>query len=180
MPVRPRTIVLLATAGLLLLPLTANAQGNGGQPTYQVSGGGQIIADTNGFTGPGTTIAFVAQGQGPSGDLSPRGQLQIVERNGAGPPTRKIHGLVDCIIPDFVFDPGGPDEVEGVRFGGEIRDGDGDGRFLVDVVDNGQPSEGTDMIAFTTTDEEDCDNGDEPPEGLLGRGNVKIHDRRPS
>jgi hypothetical protein len=49
----------------------------------------------------------------------------------------------------------------------------------VDVIDNGQPSEGTDLVAFYRDHgDEDCNNGDEAPELELGRGNVKIHDRR--
>lgn len=131
--------------------------------------------------GAGSTIAFVAQGQGASGAESARGQLQINDRLGA---QGKFHGVVDCIIPDFAFDTGEDadgdgenDTVSGVRFGGHVRQ-TGE-RFLVDVVDNGQPSVGTDMVNFRKGSFSGCnDDNDEAPEMMLGRGNVKIHDRR--
>lgn len=164
---------LALTVGLvLLLPAAAGAQG--GKPTYQVSGGGQTVVSSD-MTGAGSTIAFVAQGQGEDGDENARGQLQINDRLGD---QGKFHGVVDCIIPDFAFDADG-DTVEGVRFGGHVRQ-TGE-RFLVDVVDNGQPTPASDMdlVNFRKGSFSGCtDDSDEAPEMMLGRGNVTIHDRR--
>lgn len=133
--------------------------------------------------GVGSTIAFAAQGQGEDGDENARGQLQINDRLGD---QGRFHGVVDCIIPDFAFDTGEDtdgdgenDTVEGVRFGGHVRQTGQ--RFLVDVVDNGQPTPASDMdlVNFRKGSFSGCtDDSDDAPDMMLGRGNVKIHDRR--
>jgi hypothetical protein len=92
-----RALIGVAAALIMLLPVAAGTNGQGGQAVYQVAGGGKFDVPV---TGPGPTIAFTAQ---LLDDDRARGQLQVVERDGPGPGDR-FHGVVDCVIPDFVFD----------------------------------------------------------------------------
>lgn len=191
---RLRALVALVAALTMLIPVAAGANnGNGGRSDYQVSGGGQVIADAS-LQGPGDTIAFVAQrfaDRDPVGQTNPneddetfdiypaRGQLQVVSRaNGRGRDQVLFHGRVDCIVPDM-----GSDNV--ARFGGTGFDPRTrvEAEFVVDVTDADE--QGNDMISFRRLEEDEerntaCDDDFETElrETRLARGNVKIHDRR--
>jgi hypothetical protein len=179
-----RRLIGAIAALVLLIPLGAFAQppenrgGNGGQPVYQVSGGGQVIASAN-AQGPGDTIAFVAQ-LTDSGDA--RGQLQVIDRtSGQGRDQTILHGRVTCVVPG---------EGNTARFGGEARDprpGGEEIEFVVDVTDHDE--QGNDVVIFREAEYEDdsdpespCDADDDAEGQLrdvkLARGNGKIHDRR--
>jgi hypothetical protein len=171
-----RLIGLIAVL-LLALPVAATAQnGKGGQPIYQVSGGGQVIAEAN-LQGPGDTIAFTAQ---LLDSADARGQLQVVNRSGGrGQDQQIFHGRVPCV------EPAGE---QAARFGGEgvdRRTGEPT-EFVVEVTDADE--QGNDVIVFRQLRETDYDDEDGPcdfedqdtdlRETRLARGNVKIHDRR--
>jgi hypothetical protein len=183
---------------LLALPVAATAQnGNGGQPQYWITGGGQVVlsnGDNGVQTGPGDTIAFNAQLLDKGNSDSARGQIQVNRRDpdANGRPTMIFHGQVECVIPGG-FEGEGDDRDHGdvterARFGGsgvDRRDGQ-PVRFVVDVVDNGQGQDNRDFVAFR---EFEGDDGDSPCEDEaddtfslrsadLARGNVKIHHQR--
>lgn len=131
---------------------------------FKVTGGGQIIAEE--VQGPGDTIAFQVQNTdgatgGSSDSDTARGQVQSVEREGAGPPADKFHGEAQCLV------------VVGntARFAGTTRDG---GFFRVDIIDSGDS--GNDMVAVQRSEDAlDCEDGSNDMEMDLSRGNVKIH-----
>jgi hypothetical protein len=175
-----RLIGLIAIL-LLALPVAATAQnGNGGQPQYWITGGGQVIGE-NQLNGPGDTIAFTAQLL-DSGDA--RGQLQVIERDsgaeqGRGKPVVKFHGTVTCV------ESTGPNSG---RFGGYLRGTDFDDyrHFVVDVMD--ADDQGNDTIAFRQVVEDDYEEEQQSPcdleagqgdlrETRLARGSLKIHER---
>lgn len=187
-----RRLLGALAALLLLVPAGALANGNGGRAEYKVTGGGQVIASTDG--GPGDTIAFNAQGftdreaQGETEDeedsiYPARGQLQVINRWDADAEERvrgrdqaRFHGTVTCIVPR---------NGSTARFGGtgwdqsnkEVFD------FVVDVTDGDR---GEDEILFQRLahDEDENPCRDEAATELrdvqLSRGNVTIHDRRDS
>lgn len=136
----------------------------------KVTGGGQIIDD--GVTGPGDTIAFNAQETQADGDEdAARGQLQFVQRAGAGRPEDKFHGEVTCLqVMDNV-----------ARIGGVITSGTR-GFFRVDLMDNGQGGMAADndmiKIARDAEDPFTCtfSDDDDDNQNDLARGNVKVHD----
>ena len=128
---------------------------------YKVTGGGQIIVDTDEMPaagGPGETIAFNARSVGAT--EAANGQLQYNSHDGV-----KFHGVVSCLV------------VEGPRatFAGVITKGDGEGEpFQVDVLDNGEGAGSDDAILLTTPDADDCSEPEDPTM-QLGRGNVQVH-----
>ena len=144
------------------MPAAAFA-GNGDKAT----GGGQVLL---GDSGKRSTIAFTAQGTTEGA----KGQVQFIDRSlGAGPNQTKYHGIVDCI------------EVTGnsAIIGGFQKKGDaneeGD-RFVLRVVDNGEPNQGQDLIQFDnqSTAPDTCgdDDDDEAPEWSLAKGNAQVRD----
>jgi hypothetical protein len=163
-----RIVISTAVIGLAVAGIgTATA----GPDVDKVTGGGQIIVDTQGMptAGPGDTIAFNAQLTRATHDADDAadGQLQFVERDGAGRPTDQFHGEVLCLV------------VNGstATFAGRITTaGDDQGDFFqVDLTDGGEGAATTDTILLTRPDKADCD----PSEAMqmqLGRGNVQVHD----
>ena len=152
-----RTIV---SASVLALAFAGAQVATAAPAQYKVTGGGQIIVDTEEMpaSGPGQTIAFTAQSAPTAADESAaRGQFQYNSHTGV-----KFHGTVLCLV------------VEGNRatLAGEQRDGT---PFQVDVVDNGQGAEAMDdLILLTEPDDVDCSQPEDPTMEL-GRGNVKVH-----
>lgn len=160
---RFKHVCALAGLALLAIPGSAAIAGNGDKAT----GGGQVLL---GDSGKASTIAFTAQGTTDAA----KGQVQFVDRSvGAGRNQTKYHGVVDCI------------EVTGnmAIIGGYQKKGDaneeGD-RFVLRVVDNGEPNQGQDMIQFDnqSTAPDTCgdDDDDEAPEWSLARGNAQVRD----
>jgi hypothetical protein len=135
----------------------------------KVTGGGQIIADMT--PGPGDTIAFNAQETRASDDDdAARGQVQYVNRDGAGSSEDKFHGEVTCL------------QVMGnvARIGGVITNGEA-GFFRIDLMDNGQggTASDNDMIKLSRdTEPFTCDMSEEDDDDQmdLGRGNIQVHD----
>lgn len=159
---------IVVSGAVLALAIGGAGVASAEKPTgLKVTGGGQIIADSQGG-GAGDTVGFVAQ-QTAEGA---RGQFQFVPRGEStndSAPEEKFHGVVTCL------ESTGPNSA---RFGGTVRDGAQ--AFTVDVTDNGQPNDGEDdMILVRLTGAPCADNpegdGDEEELLRLGRGNVKIH-----
>lgn len=150
---------LLVGGAILALGIGSMGISQAAPAEYKVTGGGQIIVDTEEMpaSGPGQTIAFTAQSAPTEADPeAARGQFQYNSHEGV-----KFHGTVLCLA------------VDGKRatLAGEQRDGT---PFQVDVLDNGQGSEPDDMIMLTEPDDADCSEP-EDPSMQLGRGNVKVH-----
>lgn len=160
---------LLVGGAVLALGIGSIGMAQAAPPSgAKVTGGGQIIADN--VQGPGDTIAFQVQNiNGATGDAdsdAARGQVQSVEREGAGRPTDKFHGEAACLVV----------VANTARFAGVVR-GAGGGFFRVDIVDNGQgDSSPNDMVVVQrSTEPLDCDDDASGDETDLARGNVKIH-----
>lgn len=169
---RARHLIAFVAAALLVLAPTALAaqeSGNDGSgqraDQEKVTGGGQVIADTDEpIQGAGDTLGFVARSTADGSDGNDaEGQFTRVETSMAGQqgPT-KFFGKVTCL------------EVNGdsAQFGGVERDGEQ--AFTVDVKDNGQGEDAdNDLIRFRETDEP-CDDKEDPQQALA-RGNLTIH-----
>ena len=156
-------LVVACALALAAVPVASALAGNGDKAT----GGGQVLL---GDSGKASTIAFTAQGTTEAA----KGQVQFIDRSaGAGRDQAKYHGVVDCI------------EVTGKTaiIGGYQKKGDaneeGD-RFVLRVVDNGEPNQGQDLIQFDnqSTAPDTCgdDDDDEAPEWSLARGNAQVRD----
>jgi len=177
---RTRIASVLGLTLVLILPLGAGAAE---EAPLLITGGGQVVASTDMQTGPGDTIAFVAlQERGTTanstGVVPADGSTQVVKTSVAGggsQPPIIFNGEVTCIDTDGV--EGGT-----ARFGGITRSSQGSttgAAFVVDVVDSGDESRGTDMIEFrfTSNDGNPCDdnqNGSELNGTTLARGNLKV------
>jgi hypothetical protein len=177
-PLVKRIVIASAVVGLAV----AGVQGATAAPSvYKVTGGGQI---TDGLTrGAGSTIAFSAQSQGAEGSAA-KGQFQLQLRTldangkGTGKGGQTIHGTISCVV---VFSAG---EGGMAALGGYSRSGE---PFRIDVTDNGQGGDATDLVMVRRgddaldggdDDQDDtmlCDEEDEVANAALGRGNVKIH-----
>ena len=119
-------------------------------------GGGQILVGSEG--GPGSTIAFTAEGTTEAA----RGQVQYVDRSGEEQVVQ--HGTVSCV------------DVQGTvaRVAGTWRDG---GTFGLYVEDNGN-GDGTDIVALTPFNNTNCaDDPEEENRTALARGNAQVWDR---
>lgn len=153
--------LMLAMAGLAVFALNSAVAtaGNGDK----VTGGGQVIFSEGDVKA--STIAFTAQGTTETA----KGQIQFIDRSaGAGRDQDKYHGVVDCL------------EVTG-NYGvvGGYKRGNTDNRFVLRVVDNGEPNQGADMIQFDNETEDNAcgdDNEDDQPEFSLAHGNAKVRD----
>ena len=154
----------------------------------KVTGGGQVITDGSGG-GPGDTIAFNAQQNGPFAmQIAPaKGQLQVNGRAaGSGRPTNKFHGNVTCIR-DFTDDRGDADPSNDetyVRFGGyqKLNGKQTNIPFTVDVQDNGEGAAAleSDVVMFRKRNAgaqpcDDSDSANELRSASLSRGNVQQH-----
>ena len=152
-------VCAVAGVALLAIPVSGAIAGNGDKAT----GGGQVLL---GNSGKASTIAFTAQGTVDSA----KGQVQFIDRSaGAGQNQVKYHGVVDCI------------EVTGnaAIIGGYAKKPATGDRFVLRVVDNGEPNQGQDMIQFDNVNPPDeCgdDDSDTPPEWDLARGNAQVRD----
>lgn len=169
---RKGLVLALAVAAIPTGVALANSDG------LKVTGGGQVVASAD-QTGPGDTIAFNAQQNGPAdsdGVAPAKGQLQVVDRlNNA-----KFHGDVTCIR-SFTSQQNGESYT---RFGGyqKVRGQSTATPFTVDAQDNGEGANATgdDMILFRRRAEGDdpCDTSDESTDlrsTTLARGNVQQH-----
>jgi hypothetical protein len=167
---------IVISGAVLALALTGMGTGTAAPATTKITGGGQTLVPAGG--GAGDTVGFNAQVTGDE----VKGQFQYVKRNGLGTGQNQevSHGDVTCALVLSRPDEGGAGGV--AVFGGALRDGT---PFRVDVTDNGQGAQGSDMILVQTgdaaldgdddgEDTEICDQEDE--ESLdLNRGNVTIH-----
>ena len=153
--------LMFALAGLAALAMTSGTAtaGNGDK----VTGGGQVIFSEGDVKA--STIAFTAQGTTETA----KGQIQFIDRSeGGGRDAVKYHGVVDCL------------EVTG-NYGvlGGYKKRTGGNRFVLRVVDNGEPNQGADMIQFDNETEDNAcgdDEDDSPPEFSLARGNAQVRD----
>jgi hypothetical protein len=152
---------MLVMAGLTMFAISSGSAvaGNGDK----VTGGGQVLIDTNSEHGAGSTLAYTAQGTVDSA----KGRVTFIDRSGAE--MTKFKGIVDCV------------EVTG-NYGivGGYRRTDDSQRFDLRVVDNGEPGGGVDMIQFDENNP-DVECGDEnakneQPSALLARGNAQVRD----
>jgi len=173
--------IMMAMAGVAVFAVSGPmaTAGNGDK----VTGGGQVLFGTETEAGRSSTIAFTAQQSGTQGTAA-KGQLQLVDRTqGKGQAQTRYHGVVTC-IETGQLDPQDEDSPGfGVVSGYQRGDADKTPRFLLRVIDNGQPNEGNDMIAFEKMTQEDtCGDGEDDPEveGELAKGNVKVRDGDPT
>lgn len=153
--------VMLVIAALALFAVSVgNAVADNGD---KVTGGGQVIFSEGDVKA--STIAFTAQGTTETA----KGQIQFINRaEGAGQNQVKYHGVVDCLE---VTDNYGV-------IGGHKR-GDEENRFVLRVVDNGEPNRGADLIQFDNESEDNAcgdDEEDEDPEFALAHGNAQVRD----
>lgn len=156
---RIRKLLIFVCALALAVPAVAGAQAR--RDADKVTGGGQVVLDSEDLEGPGDTVGFVATRDG--GRVS--GEFQIVRTSTAGGSrVTTFHGVVTCL------------EVNGTSatFGGFERQGNERGdAFTVDVQDNGQ--QGDDIIALRENVDDPCD-GDNGDRLRLARGNLTVHD----
>jgi hypothetical protein len=162
-------IVALATAGI--------SSATAAPAVYKVTGGGQIT--TADQKGAGSTVAFTAQSAGLEGAAS-KGQFQLQLRTAEGQET--VHGTISCVVVTSYTDKGGI-----AVMGGKATDGE---PFRIDVSDTGEGGDVVDLIlvrrgaeAYDGADNDDnqsndqklCDEEDEKPTLMFGRGNVQVH-----
>jgi hypothetical protein len=155
---RALLVVLAMAVATVALAATAIA----GSPNDRATGGGQILFSTD--PGAGNTIAFTAQGTSEDA----KGQVQFIDRSaGTGQSQVKKHGVVDCL---FV-------EGNSARIYGHNRD-DASDTFQLFVMDNGEPNQGNDLVAFNDEPEGSCGNRDDDDDGntALARGNSQVYD----
>lgn len=95
------------------------------------------------------------------------GQVQLVDRSaGTGQDQVRFHGVVDCVNVDGNM----------AQIYGHNRDDAGD-TFQLFVVDNGEPNQGNDMVAFNDNPQGGCGNPDDDNgDTALGRGNAQVYD----
>ncbi len=166
---------IVISSAVLALAIGGMGVGSAEPAVYKVTGGGQTLVPEDG--GAGDTIAFSAQSQGEEGTAA-KGQFQYQDRTGGtGKDHTTLHGTITCVV---VFPAGTADEGGAAALGGTLTDGRA---FRVDVTDNGQGAQGSDMILARFGEDAQgdnaglCDPDDRPEEDLpaLSRGNVKIH-----
>ena len=152
----------MLVAGLAMFAISGSTAtaGNGDK----VTGGGQVLIDTETERGAGSTLAYTAQGT----TTAAKGRVTFIDRSGEE--MEKFKGIVDCV------------EVSG-NYGivGGYRRNDTGQRFDLRVVDMGEPGRGADMIVFEEDGTSDVECGDEeaenaPPTALLARGNAQVRD----
>jgi hypothetical protein len=153
--------LLVTVAAVVAIPASPAAAGNGDK----VSGGGTVWFSDDDVKR--STIAFTAQGT----TSAAKGQVQFIDRSaGAGRNQVKYHGIVDCL------------EVTGnYAVAGGYRKGTSPStdRFVLRVVDNGEPNRGIDMIEFDDETEDNAcgdDEEDSDPEFALATGNAQVRD----
>ena len=161
----------LAIAGLAALAISSGTAtaGNGDK----ITGGGQVVLDTENPGARTSTLAFTAQGTDDAGGA--KGQVQLIDRQaGTGKSSVRFHGVVTCVETG----PGPDDENFGIASG--HKRGDDSVPFVLRVIDNGQPNEGTDLIQFDRGDDanDTCgdDNDDAELSGQVAHGNAKVRD----
>jgi len=128
-----------------------------------------VILDTENPGARTSTLAFTAQGT-VDGAM---GQVQLIDRQaGTGRNSVRFHGVVTCVETG----PGPNGENFGIASG--HKRGDDSIPFVLRVIDNGQPNEGTDMIQFDRGEDamdtcgDDKDNAD--LSGQVAHGNAKV------
>jgi hypothetical protein len=155
--VKIKRVCAVAAMTIIAVPVSSAIAGNGDKAT----GGGQIMFQSS--DEKRSTMAFNAQGTVDSA----KGHVRVIYRaNGSGQEQIRWYGIVDCL------------EVTGnyAVIGGANRNGT---RFVLRVVDNGEPNKGRDLIGF---DEESENNGcgddeaDATPDFTLAKGNAQVRD----
>ena len=161
--IRIRLTTAITAAALLALPTAAAA----GSPTDRATGGGQFFASTDMAQGPGSTIAFTAQGD----ESAAKGQIQFIDRAlGTGQSQQRSHYSVDCLVVDGSTAIIGATE----RDSGES--------LTLYVTDNGQGSGAEDDVIAMSDGMgsgpcgSEADDEDEVPTFGLARGNAQVHD----
>lgn len=156
-----RKLALVVTAGLVVgaFGSVASAQR---QDSPKVTGGGQIDVATDGQRA-GNTIAFVGI------EALQTGQVQYVGTGSAGEGTApdRWHGIVTCV--DIT---GQEAIISGRRVGGATA------FFWMEIIDNGTPAQGTDMIRLQDrSSDPECahDQNQATTSHELGRGNATVH-----
>jgi hypothetical protein len=154
--------MMLVIAGLALFAISSGSAtaGNGDK----VTGGGQVLIDTETERGAGSTLAYTAQGT----TTTAKGRVTFIDRSGAE--MTKFKGIVDCV-----------EVTDNYGIVGGYRRGDEGQRFDLRVVDMGEPGRGADMIVFEEDGTNDVECGDEEaenaaPTALLARGNAQVRD----
>lgn len=170
-PVRVLTAAVLA--GALVIPATAASAGS---PRDRATGGGQILVSTEG--GPGSTIAFTAQGSPEEA----KGQIQFVDRSaGTGRDQVKAHYVVDCVAVEQAADT----EETAAYISGVNRDDPTD-VITMYVVDNGEGMMADmDIVAVMPMGDDESSEGpcgviepsmEERATYALARGNAQTYD----
>lgn len=168
--IRSRFLTAVTAAALLALPTAASA----GAPVDRTTGGGQILVSTEG--GPGSTIAFTAQGTVEDA----KGQIQFIDRSaGTGRNQVRAHFVVNCVQVD-----GNTAYVSGVKRGTDgTAEGDTIGLYVVDNGEGGMAD--SDIVAVNPVGSEDQEEGPcgvaEPTDEErmnfgLARGNAQTYD----
>lgn len=163
--------VMLVSALALALPASAGA------PRDRATGGGQILVSSEG--GPGSTIAFTAQGNVDDA----KGQIQFIDRTaGTGQNQVRAHFVVTCVSVQAAEDNGGE---TAAYIGGVNRDNPADTIALY-VVDNGEGAMADmDIVAINPVGNDDSSEGPcgvtEPSDEEratygLARGNAQTYD----
>lgn len=162
MKVRALVVVCAAAALITATPAAGSSE-------LRVRGGGQL---DEGAARP-STIAFTASG----GTDGVRGEVEYVRH---GEPARAVHGEVVCLTgTDF-----GPARRGVARIDFRVLEGETASYFELQVIDNGQGSDGEDTIALLPISEADVCSPFGPmgpdmiplpvTDSVLGRGNVQV------
>lgn len=158
---------MFVMAGVAIFAISSGSAtaGNGDK----ITGGGQVVLDTENPGVRTSTLAFTAQGT----DDAAKGQVQLIDRQaGTGRNSVRFHGVVTCVETG----PGPDEENFGIAAG--HKRGDESVPFVLRVIDNGQPSEGTDLIQFDRGEDATNTCGDDSDDaelsGQVAHGNAKV------
>jgi hypothetical protein len=167
-----RVLTAAVLVGALLVPSPAFA----GSARDRATGGGQILVSAAG--GPGSTIAFTAQGT----QTDAKGQIQFIDRTaGTGRDQVRAHYVVNCVSVESAQD----NDETAAYISGVNRD-DPDDVITMYIVDNGEGAMADmDIVAVGPQGDDESSNGpcgviepsdDERMTFALARGNVKTYD----
>lgn len=170
---RPTRVLTTAVlVGTLLVPTAASA----GSPRDRATGGGQILLSD--ASGPGSTIAFTAQGSVDDA----KGQIQFIDRTGGtGRNQVRAHYVVDCVAVEEARD----NDETAAYVSGVNRDDPSD-VITMYIVDNGEGAMADmDIVAVGPMGDDESSDGpcgviepsdEERATYALARGNVQTHD----
>lgn len=159
---------IVVSGAILALAVGSMGLAQAAPSQFKVTGGGQTLVSNQ---SAGNTIAFNARGN----EDAAQGQLQYVDRSaGTGQAQVVRHGIVDCVFVRSFTERGGQ-----ATIGGFFRDTSE--RFTLDVIDNGEGRDNTDIIEFRDEATADCSEERDDDDALtveLARGNVQVHKER--